>query len=160
MFYNSRCTCKVPAEGWAVWGWSREGQGAVRRLQSSRRHLLQVWRDGSLGTRLSRKRWEAAQVTWLCSHEFVVMLLIIWVCVSAPVVSSAEQQETQVEEEEFELPTLEEVARATGTLRSEPIGGSACSITAISHVSQNTLATQLFLFIIWICFYFIFLFSF
>uniref|UniRef100_A0A671P9Z5 DNA 3'-5' helicase n=1 Tax=Sinocyclocheilus anshuiensis TaxID=1608454 RepID=A0A671P9Z5_9TELE len=42
----------------------------------------------------------------------------------APVVSSAEQQETQVEEEEFELPTLEEVARATGTLRSEPIGGS------------------------------------
>ncbi|RXN37014.1 ATP-dependent DNA helicase Q4 [Labeo rohita] len=39
----------------------------------------------------------------------------------APVVSSAEQQETQVEEEEFELPTLEEVARATGTLRSEPI---------------------------------------
>ncbi|XP_043072964.1 ATP-dependent DNA helicase Q4 [Puntigrus tetrazona] len=40
----------------------------------------------------------------------------------APVVSSAEQQETQAEEEEeFELPTLEEVARATGTLRSEPI---------------------------------------
>uniref|UniRef100_A0A673KP50 DNA 3'-5' helicase n=1 Tax=Sinocyclocheilus rhinocerous TaxID=307959 RepID=A0A673KP50_9TELE len=34
------------------------------------------------------------------------------------------RQETQVEEEEFELPTLEEVARATGTLRSEPIGGS------------------------------------
>lgn len=39
----------------------------------------------------------------------------------APVVSSAEQQETPGEEEEFELPTLEEVARATGTLRSEPI---------------------------------------
>ncbi|XP_058609422.1 ATP-dependent DNA helicase Q4 isoform X2 [Onychostoma macrolepis] len=38
-----------------------------------------------------------------------------------PVVSSAEQQEAQVEEEEFELPTLEEVARATGTLRSEPV---------------------------------------
>uniref|UniRef100_A0A9J8BLN0 ATP-dependent DNA helicase Q4 n=1 Tax=Cyprinus carpio carpio TaxID=630221 RepID=A0A9J8BLN0_CYPCA len=38
-----------------------------------------------------------------------------------PVVSSAEQQETQAEEEEFELPTLEEVARATGTLRAEPI---------------------------------------
>lgn len=71
------------------------------------------------------------------------MLLIIWVCVSAPVVSSAEQQETQAEEEEFELPTLEEVARATGTLRAEPIGGSA-SITAISHLSQNTLATHLF----------------
>ena len=28
------------------------------------------------------------------------------------------------EEEPFELPTLEEVARATGTLRSEPIGES------------------------------------
>lgn len=26
------------------------------------------------------------------------------------------------EEEPFELPTLEEVARATGTLRSEPLG--------------------------------------
>ncbi|XP_067281238.1 ATP-dependent DNA helicase Q4 [Pseudorasbora parva] len=39
----------------------------------------------------------------------------------APVVSSAEQQENPAEEEEFELPTLEEVARATGTLRSEPI---------------------------------------
>lgn len=40
----------------------------------------------------------------------------------APAVSSAEQQETPAEEEEeFELPTLEEVARATGTLRSEPI---------------------------------------
>lgn len=38
-----------------------------------------------------------------------------------PVSTSAEQQETPVEEEEFELPTLEEVARATGTLRSEPI---------------------------------------
>lgn len=64
--------------------------------------------------------------------------------------SSAEQQETQLEEEEeeFELPTLEEVARATGTLRSEPIGGSACSITAINHVLQNTSATELFLLII------------
>lgn len=39
--------------------------------------------------------------------------------------SSAEQQDTpaEEEEEEFELPTLEEVARATGTLRSDPIGG-------------------------------------
>lgn len=39
--------------------------------------------------------------------------------------SSAEQQETpgEEEEEEFELPTLEEVARATGTLCSEPMGG-------------------------------------
>ncbi len=95
-----------------------------------------------------RGRGERLRRSRDCSHEFVVMLLIIWVCVSAPVVSAAEQQETQVEEEEFELPTLEEVARATGTLRSEPIGGSACSITAISHVSQNTLATQLFLLII------------
>ncbi|XP_051527605.1 ATP-dependent DNA helicase Q4 isoform X2 [Myxocyprinus asiaticus] len=39
----------------------------------------------------------------------------------APAVSSAEQQDTPAEEEEeFDLPTLEEVARATGTLRSEP----------------------------------------
>lgn len=46
------------------------------------------------------------------------------VCVSAPAVSSAEQQETPgEEEEEFDLPTLEEVARATGTLCSEPMGG-------------------------------------
>lgn len=52
------------------------------------------------------------------------MISCAWVCVAAPVVTSAEQQETPVEEEEFELPTLEEVARATGTLRSEPIGGS------------------------------------
>ncbi|XP_048059461.1 ATP-dependent DNA helicase Q4 [Megalobrama amblycephala] len=44
----------------------------------------------------------------------------------APVVSSAEQQETPGEEEEFELPTLEEVARATGTLRSEPIVAPPC----------------------------------
>ncbi len=71
--------------------------------------------------------------------------------------SSAEQQETQLEEEEeFELPTLEEVARATGTLRSEPIGGSACSITAISLVLQNTPATQLFLLIIWMFLSYIF----
>ncbi|XP_056597984.1 ATP-dependent DNA helicase Q4 [Triplophysa dalaica] len=41
----------------------------------------------------------------------------------APAVSSAEQQETpgEEEEEEFELPTLEDVARATGTLCSEPM---------------------------------------
>lgn len=60
------------------------------------------------------------------------MISCAWVCVAAPVVRSAEQQETPAEEEEFELPTLEEVARATGTLRSEPIGGSAwvtCSHT-------------------------------
>lgn len=80
----------------------------------------------------------------------MLMISCAWVCVAAPVVSSAEQQETPVEEEEFELPTLEEVARATGTLRSEPIGGSAwvghmstywdrCH-TFCSHLSQNTLA--------------------
>lgn len=37
----------------------------------------------------------------------------------------ATQKDTVQEEEEeepFELPTLKEVARATGTLRSEPIG--------------------------------------
>ncbi|TRY87371.1 hypothetical protein DNTS_003944 [Danionella cerebrum] len=39
----------------------------------------------------------------------------------APVTSSAGLQEDPEPEEEFELPTLEEVARATGTLRSEPI---------------------------------------
>ncbi|XP_017556968.1 ATP-dependent DNA helicase Q4 [Pygocentrus nattereri] len=40
----------------------------------------------------------------------------------APAMSGTSQQETPLEEEEpFELPTLEEVARATGTLRSEPI---------------------------------------
>ncbi|XP_066531335.1 ATP-dependent DNA helicase Q4 [Hoplias malabaricus] len=40
----------------------------------------------------------------------------------APVVSEADTQNTLPEEEEpFELPTLEEVARATGTLRSEPV---------------------------------------
>lgn len=39
-----------------------------------------------------------------------------------PVVDTTGQQDTPPEEEEpFELPTLEEVARATGTLRSEPI---------------------------------------
>ncbi|XP_055076482.2 ATP-dependent DNA helicase Q4 [Misgurnus anguillicaudatus] len=44
----------------------------------------------------------------------------------APAVSSAEQQETpaEEEEEEFDLPTLEEVARATGTLHSEPVVAS------------------------------------
>ncbi|XP_072530694.1 ATP-dependent DNA helicase Q4 [Salminus brasiliensis] len=39
-----------------------------------------------------------------------------------PAVDTAGQQDTTPEEEEpFELPTLEEVARATGTLRSEPV---------------------------------------
>ncbi|KAI4900356.1 hypothetical protein NFI96_024996 [Prochilodus magdalenae] len=42
--------------------------------------------------------------------------------VTGPATSQTAQQETPPEEEEpFELPTLEEVARATGTLRSEPI---------------------------------------
>ncbi|XP_031644720.1 ATP-dependent DNA helicase Q4 isoform X2 [Oncorhynchus kisutch] len=41
--------------------------------------------------------------------------------VAAPVDSAAADEASAVEEEPFELPTLEEVARATGTLRSEPL---------------------------------------
>ncbi|XP_058233222.1 ATP-dependent DNA helicase Q4 isoform X1 [Hemibagrus wyckioides] len=47
---------------------------------------------------------------------------------AAPGVGGASQKDTAPEEEEeepFELPTLEEVARATGTLRSEPIAVSS-----------------------------------
>lgn len=45
--------------------------------------------------------------------------------VPAPAVGpGAADGATPEEEEPFELPTLEEVARATGTLRSEPIGES------------------------------------
>ncbi|XP_062846885.1 ATP-dependent DNA helicase Q4 [Trichomycterus rosablanca] len=44
-------------------------------------------------------------------------------------VSNTAQQDTPVEEEEpFELPTLEEVARATGTLRSEPVASLSPSV--------------------------------
>lgn len=38
-------------------------------------------------------------------------------------------EEQPVEEQPFELPTLEEVARATGTLRSQPLGTPACRTT-------------------------------
>ncbi|XP_036827081.1 ATP-dependent DNA helicase Q4 [Oncorhynchus mykiss] len=41
--------------------------------------------------------------------------------VAAPVDSAAADEASAVEEEPLELPTLEEVARATGTLRSEPL---------------------------------------
>ena len=44
--------------------------------------------------------------------------------VAAPVDSAAADEASAVEEEPLELPTLEEVARATGTLRSEPLGMS------------------------------------
>lgn len=64
------------------------------------------------GERFTQKH----HLLFVCSDEQLIRLD----CFAAPPPSVPE--DAPADEESFELPTLEEVARATGTLRPQPLG--------------------------------------